>query len=360
MTDEVLKLLRPAIRELTAYTSARSTHALALRDLVFMDANEATWTLGQKESVAHLNRYPDPQPKRLLSCLKELYEVEEDMLMVGRGTDEALDVLIRAFAEARQDNIVTVGPTYGLYETLARIQGVDVKEVPLDQNFDLDPEKVLGALTAKSKLIFLCSPNNPTGNALSLDRVASVIRESLGRAVVVVDEAYVEFSSTPSFTTQIRNHPNLVVLRTLSKAWGLAGARCGSAIAQPELIQVLQKVRAPYPLSTPTVEAVLQAMNKNGQQEVQAQICALRERREALKADLLRLPIVSHVYPSDSNFLLLKTQDPKRVMDCCRQQGIIIRDRSQHPMLAGCVRITVGRPEENQRLLEALQNEVGQ
>ena len=280
--------------------------------------------------------------------------------MIGRGSDEAIDLLVRAFCRAGQDSILICPPTYGVYEISAQIQGARVLKVPL--RFEksgpvLDESAIQQALTgagASVKIIFLCSPNNPTGTAFDAAVLSRICESAQGKALVVVDEAYAEFSGFPGMVGQLSRFPNLVVLRTLSKAWALAAARCGVALGSPELIGLLHKVRAPYPLPLPAVRAVLAATDLKARVRLEDHVRAMTEARQGMAARLRGLSAVTEIFDSSANFLLVRFKDAARVMSVSREAGIILRDRGKEPGLAGCVRITLGSEAENSRLLAVL------
>ena len=364
----VLALVRPDILALTPYSSARKESS---GGRIWLDANENPETpaaalpsdpssvaLAKEETLAEegrliLNRYPEPQPAALAAELAALYGVTPRHLLITRGSDEGIDLLLRTFCRAGQDAILFTPPTYGMYAVAAGIQGAGVIRVPLRAaDFALDPAAVLAAVTPTTKLVFLCSPNNPTGGLLDRAAVLTVVRALATRAVVVVDEAYVDFSGQPSLAAEIHSQPNLVVLRTLSKAYGLAGARVGTTLADPALIAVLQKVIAPYPVPTPVLRAALAALTPAGLVAAQESIRAIVGERTRLAAALATLPGVLQVWPSDANFLLIRVPDAARVMAAGRAAGIIWRDRSKD--VPNTVRLTVGTRGENDATLEVL------
>ncbi|MBA3848486.1 MAG: histidinol-phosphate transaminase [Opitutus sp.] len=347
--DSVLALVRPEILALTPYSSARKESS---GGRVWLDANENPLT--PHAGAPRLNRYPDPQPPELIARLASLYGVVPDRVLVTRGSDEGIDLLLRAFCRAGQDSIVITPPTYGMYAVAAGIQGAAVRSAPLerDQDFALDVGAVLAAVDASVKLVFLCSPNNPTGQLLACDSVRHVVDALAGRAIVVIDEAYGEFASEPSFAGELAERPNLVVLRTLSKAFGLAGARVGATLATPELIAVLKKIIAPYPIPTPVANAALEALAPHAIAAARRSALGLVEQRRRLAAGLAELPAVRRVWPSDANFLLVEVTDSARVMSVARAAGLILRDRSKD--VPNTVRITVGSPEETAFALETL------
>jgi histidinol-phosphate aminotransferase len=349
--DPVLSLIRPEILALTPYSSARKE---AKAGRVWLDANENPQTPSAGRPL--LNRYPEPQPPDLIARLAAYYAVAAENLLVTRGSDEGIDLLLRAFCRAGQDAILVTPPTYGMYAVSAAIQNARVFSVPLlaGENFALNSGAVLAGVTPEVKLVFLCSPNNPTGALLERAAVLRLTQALLGRAVVVVDEAYLEFAGTPSLTVELAGNPNLVVLRTLSKAFGLAGVRCGVTIGPAALVGVLQKIIAPYPVPTPVLQAALAALSPEGLAAARASVQALTAERRRLAAALAALPAVRRVWPSDSNFLLFETTDSARVMSATRAAGVVLRDRSRDHGLANCVRMTMGTPEENNAALEVI------
>jgi histidinol-phosphate aminotransferase len=343
--ETTLSLARSTVLALKPYSSARS---LTTRGAVFLDANENPW--------GDFNRYPDPQPARLRAALADLYAARSEEIFLGRGTDDAIDALIRTFCEAGRDAVLVCPPTYGVYEVAANLQGARVVEVftRADEGFEINPEAVLRQITSDVKLVFICSPNNPTGNLTDPSIIESLARQLERRAVIVVDEAYIEFSGQPTCRKKLAQLDNLVVLRTLSKAWGLAAVRCGVAIAHPELIKLLQKVRAPYPISTPSADIAVSALALERRIEVERRTAKIIEARERLALELGRLAFVEKVFPSRANYLLLRVQSASAVLEICRARGIILRDRSEDHGLKDYVRITVGSEEENALLLETL------
>ena len=349
--DPVLSLLRPEILALAPYSSARKESS---GGRIWLDANENPLTPSAGKPL--LNRYPEPQPAELIAQLAAYYAVAENNILVTRGSDEGVDLLLRAFCRAGQDAILITPPTYGMYAVSAAIQNARVVTVPLlaEKNFSLDPSAVLAALTPRVKLVFLCSPNNPTGTLLARDEVVRLVQALLGKAIVVVDEAYLEFAGSPSLTQELVGNPNLVVLRTLSKAFGLAGIRCGVTMTSPALIGVLQKIIAPYPVPTPVLQAAVVAKTAEGLTAARRSVQSLIAERIRVAARLATLPCVRRLWPSDSNFILFEVTDSARVMSATRAVGVVLRDRSRDYGLTNCVRMTMGTPEENNAALEVI------
>ena len=347
----VTQLARPEIVALKAYE-----HAVWEPELERLHANELPWRSFADESLAGLNRYPEPQPQALVERLASLYGVAPELVLVGRGSDEAIDLLVRGFCRAGQDSVVICPPTFGMYSVAARIQGADVVTVPLraEADFALDERAVLDKCTPNVKLVFLCSPNNPTGNLLSEDAILSLARALEGRAVVVVDEAYIEFSGAQSLARRIPDLPHLAVLRTLSKAYALAGARCGTLIADPEVVKLLRKVIPPYAIPQLSMETVLKVLQPAQIAASNVRLATLLSERERMLAAFAKLPQITRVWPSAANFVLAQFSDPPLALARSRGAHLLIRDVRGYPGLDHCLRITVGSPEQNNRLLEAL------
>jgi histidinol-phosphate aminotransferase len=350
MSHSILQLARPDILELQPYQ-----HAAWDPSLERMHANEMPWRASGDNSIAGLNRYPEPQPQALVERMAQLYGVPARQLLVGRGSDEAIDLLVRAFCRAGQDNVVITPPTFGFYKVAARIQGAGVLEVPLLRDrFALDAGQVIAA-GLRAKIVFLCSPNNPTGNLLDEVAMLRVCTELAGKALIVVDEAYVEFCGRASLTARLAEFPNLVILRTLSKAYALAGARLGTVIASEDIIGLLRRIIPPYAIPASTVDEVL-ALTEAPQRALSAaRIRTLLDERASMHERLERCANVAQVFPSDANFLLVECRDARRFFAAGKSAGLIVRDFSSYPGLANCLRITIGTPDQNQRLLAAVE-----
>ena len=347
--SNILALARPDIIALKAYSHASWDPAFER-----LHANELPWRAETDRSLAGLNRYPEPHPHVLAQRLATLYGVQEQQLLPGRGSDESIDLLVRGFCRAGVDNVVICPPTFGMYAVAARIQGAAVREVPLlrDSGFALDTAQVLEACDTNTKIVFLCSPNNPTGNAMARAAMEQLLVALADKALVVVDEAYIEFSADRSLTTELARFPNLVVLRTLSKAYGLAGARVGSLIAAPEIVALLGKVIPPYSIPQLTIEAVLATLAE-GQLAIQRErVAQVRKERERVSAALASCKSVQKIWPSVANFLLVDFPDPDAILEAARAAKLLIRDmRSVAPF---SLRITVGTIEQNDRLIRSL------
>jgi histidinol-phosphate aminotransferase len=340
-------LLRDNIKRLTPYSSARDEFKGEAK--IFLDANENS--LGSPLTRWY-NRYPDPLQQEVKKKLSEIKAVPPNNIFLGNGSDECIDLLIRAFCEPGKDNILICPPTYGMYEVSANINDVAVKKVPLTPAFQLDLPAIEEAVDDNTKLIFLCSPNNPTGNSLLREDIEIVLNNYFG--LVIIDEAYINFSSFRSFVQELADYPNLVVMQTLSKAWGLAALRIGMAFASEQIIHILNKIKPPYNINQASQELVLKALEEVGQ--VNDMIREIVSRRNQLEEDLKALPVVELVYPSDANFLLVKVSNAKGIYQYLINRGIVVRDRSNVILCEGCLRITVGTEAENEALIGELKS----
>ncbi|WP_130618269.1 histidinol-phosphate transaminase [Dyella amyloliquefaciens] len=348
----IVDIARPEIRAMQPYSSARME---ASGGAILLNANESSWASPGGDAL-ECNRYPEPQPPALIEALATLYGVRLTQVLVGRGSDEAIDLLVRAFCRAGQDAIAIQPPTFGMYAVCARIQNAAVVEIPLADDFSLDVDAVLAAVTPAVKLVFVCAPNNPTGQQVTLAQVERLAQSLSGRALLVVDEAYIEFSDLLSAAPLIDRYDNLAVLRTLSKAWALAGARIGTLLAGEDVIALLRRIIAPYPLPRPCVALALQALSAEGQAQARQHIAIVREQRERMAAALAALPGVRAVLPSQANFLAVRWDDPATVYQSLLDAGIVVRDVRRYPHLGDALRITIGSAEENDRLLAVLRS----
>ncbi len=346
--NPVISLARPEIVTLKPYA-----HAAWLPSLTRLHANEAPWRPTGDTTAGGLNRYPEPQPQALIERLGELYGVPASSVLATRGSDEAIDLLSRIYLRAGTDAILQCAPTFGMYQVAARIQGAQVIEVPLDraQGWALDPERVLAAWRPHVKLVYLCSPNNPTANLLGAAALETLCRALEGRAVVVIDEAYIEWSRSPSLSGWLERFSTLAILRTLSKAHALAGARIGALLAHPALIELAKRVIPPYALAQPTIEAAMRALDPPELAAGQLRLEGLLAERETLRRGLAASPLVDKVWPSDANFLLIDCRDPDRFMSNVLAGGMIVRDLRAHPSLPRSLRVSVGTRAHNDALL---------
>lgn len=336
----IRNLLRPNIAALTPYSTARDEYSGPLG--IFLDANESPFDNG-------VNRYPDPHQARLKARLSELKGIPAGNLFLGNGSDEAIDLVYRLFCEPGRDNAVMIVPSYGMYGVAAAINDIAVRPVQLEADFSLDTDKLLAATDRHTKVLFLCSPNNPSGNAFPKSQLLDIV--DVFQGIVVVDEAYIDFSLKGSLAYDACRRDNLIVLQTLSKARAMAGLRIGMAIANQEIIRYMSMVKYPYNLSTAAMEKAFELLRE----PVSGEVALLRTERARLAAALPAFPFVKTVFPSDANFLLVRFDDADRIYNELLQKGIIVRNRSRVPGCAGCLRLTVGLPEENDALLQALQ-----
>ena len=354
MSATVDALLRDDLRGFGGYKSARSE---AVTGSIWLNANESAWA-NPADAEGRLRRYPQPQPEALCARLAQLYGVAPAQLLVGRGSDEGIDLLVRAFCAPGQGRIVIAPPVFGMYAVCARLHGAAIVEVPLrDGDAGLCADlRTMGdaALESNASLLFLCSPGNPSGEALALSDIAALAQRLHGRCMVVVDEAYIEYADAPSATALLADHDNIVVLRTLSKAHALAAARVGCVLATPALIEALRRCQAPYPLPQPVVDAALAALAPPALALTRSRMAAVCEARARLADGLRALPQLRRVYPSSGNFLLVRFDDADAAFSALLAAGVVVRDMRAMPQLVDALRITVGSMEECRRVLAAL------
>ncbi|MEI6275196.1 MAG: histidinol-phosphate transaminase [Prolixibacteraceae bacterium] len=341
MTFSLQNITRKNILALQPYSSARDEFTGEAS--VFLDANENPFN-------APYNRYPDPRQQLLKNRIGELKNVKSEQIFLGNGSDEPIDLLFRAFCEPGADQVVAISPTYGMYRVAADINNITYREVLLEEDFSLNAGKILAAADSSTKLIFLCSPNNPTGNALDHLAILEIIRHFNG--LVVLDEAYIDFCPEKSLLENLSLYPNLVILQTLSKAWGLAGIRLGMAFASAEIVSILSKIKYPYNINLLTQDKALEMLRYVERKE--DWVNTILQQKTRLEKELIELPNVVKIYPSDANFILVKTLHAKQIYNALVERQIIVRDRSKISLCGECLRITVGTREENQLLLEAM------
>lgn len=347
MSFNLDNLVRPNIKNLVPYSSARDEFKGSAS--VYLDANENAYG---SPLTKWYNRYPDPLQLQVKSKLSEVKGVPMENIFLGNGSDECIDILIRAFCEPGKDNIIICPPTYGMYEVSANINDVLIKKVPLTPEFQLDLPAIEEAVDDNTKIIFLCSPNNPTGNSLDRDDLEIILNNYWG--IVALDEAYINFSRFRSFTQELADYPQLVVMQTLSKAWGLAALRLGLAFASEEIIGVMNKIKPPYNINQASQDLALKALEEVGM--VNDMIREIVSQRAILEKELAKLPVVKRIYPSDANFLLVQVTDAKGIYNYLLGKGVVVRDRSSVTLCEGCLRITVGTEAENKALLAYLQS----
>lgn len=337
------ELLRKNIANLKPYSSARDEFSGSAS--VFLDANENPYSTGY-------NRYPDPYQQAVKARIAEIKGVGPQQIFLGNGSDEPIDLLYRAFCNPGIDNSVIMEPSYGMYTVSADINDIEVRKVLLDDQYQINADKILAAVDEKTKLIFLCSPNNPTANSLDRNEMLRIVSGFNG--LVIVDEAYIDFAPGTTLLTHLNEYPNLVVLQTFSKAWGLAGIRLGMAFASPAIITILSRIKYPYNINALTQERVMQALKNT--EEKETWVKTIIAERARLAEELKQFPFVCKIYPSNANFLLVKMEGAREKFEYLMNSGVIVRDRSKVSLCEGSLRITVGTPEENRELIEKLKN----
>lgn len=345
MKINIKELARKNILELKPFSSARSVYQG--NDSLLLDANENAFG---SPLTKNYHRYPDPRQTELKNTLAKIKNIKPENICIGNGSDELIDHVIRIFCEPQKDNIIICPPTFTMYEVCGNIHDIEVKKVTLRDDFQLDVDGILDAINERTKIIFLCSPNNPTGNNIAREDIEKVIDHFNG--IVVVDEAYINYSTQKSFILQIPEHNNLVVIQTLSKAWGLAGLRIGVSYSDTEVIALMNKIKAPYNVSTVSQQLAVEALANIA--EMNKWIKQIAEQRKNLSVDLMGLPFVEKVFPSDANFLLVKVADATSLYNYLLTKNIVVRNQSHQPLCENCLRITIGTPTENDELIEAL------
>jgi histidinol-phosphate aminotransferase len=340
---EIKDLIRENIKSLEAYSSARDEFKAMSSEFVFIDANENPFDTG-------LNRYPDPQQTLVKEALSKLKGISEEQILLGNGSDEVLDLIFRVFCEPRVDNVIVLPPTYGMYEVLANTNAIELVKIPLVENFQPNVKEIIKGQDAKTKLLFLCSPNNPTANSFDANKIETLIKEFNG--IVVIDEAYIDFSIEDSWLCRLDEFPNLIVTQTLSKAYGLASIRLGICYASKEIISILNKIKPPYNVNQLTQDVALQSLFN--QEKVKNEIAIIISERNQLIRDLQNVEIVEKVYPSDANFLLVQVDDATLRYKQLVKLGIIARNRTTQILCDNCLRFTVGTPDENKKLINTL------
>ncbi|MBO6532706.1 MAG: histidinol-phosphate transaminase [Muricauda sp.] len=340
---DVNRLVRESVRKLQPYSSARDEYVSDGSEMIFLDANENPFDNG-------VNRYPDPYQRSLKSVLSEQKGLAEQQILLGNGSDEVLDLIYRAFCEPNQDNIITLPPTYGMYKVLAGINAVENREVLLTKDFEPNVTEILKVADSNSKLLFICSPNNPTGNAFQKKEIKELLESFNG--LVVVDEAYIDFSNDESWVSELKQYPNLIVTQTLSKAYGLAGIRLGICYASEEIIGILNKIKPPYNVNQLTQQRALQRVLH--QDLVKQEVKQILDEREELTKALKDLEFVAALYPTDANFVLAKVDDANKRYQQLLEKQVVVRNRSTQPLCENTLRFTVGTPEENKKLIAIL------
>lgn len=340
---EIKDLIRENIKSLEAYSSARDEFKAMSSEFVFIDANENPFDTG-------LNRYPDPQQNLVKEALSKMKGISKEQILLGNGSDEVLDLIFRVFCEPREDNVIVLPPTYGMYEVLANTNAIELVKIPLVENFQPNIKEVVKCQDAKTKVLFLCSPNNPTANSFDASSIETLLKEFNG--IVVIDEAYIDFSIEDSWLGRLDEFPNLIVTQTLSKAYGLAAIRLGICYASKEIISILNKIKPPYNVNQLTQDVALKALLNRD--EVNNQITAITSERNQLIKDLEKLDIVDKVYASDANFLLVKVDNANLRYEQLLNNGIVVRNRSNQMLCENCLRFTIGTKEDNEKLITTL------
>lgn len=339
-------IIRENVKTLKPYSSARDEFEdFDTANMIFMDANENPFQNG-------VNRYPDPQQNSVKGILAQINKVKSTQILLGNGSDEVLDLLFRAFCEPKQDNIISLPPTYGMYGVLANINAVENREILLSSDFQPEVDKILEAVDQNTKIIFLCSPNNPTGNSFTDESVVKLLKNFKG--LVVIDEAYIDFSEKESWLIEIDEYPNLIITQTLSKAYGLAGIRLGICYASEAVIAVLNKIKPPYNVNELTQQRAI--LRLNDLDKIKTEISSIIAQREELIKVLLEVSFVQKVYPTEANFVLVKVDDANQRYDELIAKGIVIRNRTTQPLCENCLRFTIGMPEENAVLIKELKS----
>jgi len=339
-------LVRENVKLMKPYSSARDEFEdFDTADMIFLDANENPFENG-------VNRYPDPQQSNVKKVLAKLKNVKPNQILLGNGSDEVLDLIFRAFCEPKVDNVITLPPTYGMYGVLANINAVENREVLLSKDFQPQVEKILEAVDSNTKIIFLCSPNNPTANSFSDESVVYLLQNFKG--LVVIDEAYIDFSKKQSWMNELDEYPNLIITQTLSKAYGLAGIRLGICYASAEIISILNKIKPPYNVNELTQRRALERLNDP--EKIKSEIASIIEQREELLKVLVGIKFVEKIYPTEANFILVKVDDANKRYNELIAKGIVIRNRTTQPLCDNCLRLTIGTELENTKLIEALKS----
>ncbi|GIZ08207.1 histidinol-phosphate transaminase [Flavobacterium sp. UMI-01] len=343
---DINNLVRANVKVLKPYSSARDEFEdFDTANMIFLDANENPYENG-------VNRYPDPQQSSVKAVLAQNKGLNTNQILLGNGSDEVLDLLFRAFCEPKEDNVISLPPTYGMYGVLANINNVEHKEIVLSESFQPKVEAILEAVTPNTKIIFLCSPNNPTGNSFTEESVTTILEKFNG--FVVIDEAYIDFSDKASWLAKLDQYPNLIITQTLSKAYGLAGIRLGICYGSAEVIAVLNKIKPPYNVNELTQQRALERLKD--QAKIDNEITSIIAQRESLLKVLNEVSFVEKIYPSEANFILAKVDDANKRYDELIAKGIVIRNRTTQPLCENCLRFTIGTEEENKKLMEALKN----
>ena len=340
----IINLVRDNVKRMKPYSTARDEFEdFDMADIIYLDANENPYENG-------VNRYPDPQQSNVKSVLATLNKVSKNQILLGNGSDEVLDLIFRAFCEPKVDNVITLPPTYGMYGVLANLNAIENREVLLSSDFQPKLEQIMREVDSNTKIIFLCSPNNPTGNSFSQENVRYLLKNFEG--LVVIDEAYVDFAEKESWLNKLSDYPNLIITQTLSKAYGLAGIRLGICYASADVISILNKIKPPYNVNELTQRRALDRLGET--EKIKFEIASIVRQREVLLKILPNLKFVKKTYPTEANFILIKVDDANKRYNELIAKGIVIRNRTTQPLCENCLRLTIGTEEENKKLIEVL------
>ncbi|WP_297703904.1 histidinol-phosphate transaminase [uncultured Eudoraea sp.] len=343
MKFDLNRLVRENVRELKPYSSARDEYFSDGSKMVFIDANESPYSNG-------INRYPDPQQRELKTHLAQTFSLSPANILLGNGSDEVLDLIFRAFCEPHTDNIITMPPTYGMYKVLAGINAIENREVLLTESFELDVDKILESINSNTKVILLCSPNNPTGNSFSVTHIEYLLNNFQG--LIVVDEAYIDFATKSGWLNRFGQFPNLIVTRTFSKAYGMAGLRLGVCYASEDIITILNRIKPPYNVNELTQRKALQMLQNTAL--IEEQITEILAERDRMVRQLAEINFINKIYPTDANFILVKVDDADKRYKEILESGVVVRNRSTQPLCDNTLRFTIGTPKENETLLKIL------
>lgn len=339
----IQSLIRPNVLKMKPYSSARDEFKDFDSEMIFLDANENPFE-------TNVNRYPDPQQRKLKRIISEQKNIPANQILFGNGSDEVLDLIFRAFCEPAKDNVITLPPTYGMYDVLANLNNIENREVLLNSEFQLDLDGILKTIDSHTKLLFICSPNNPTSNLIASEKILKLLNSFNG--IIVIDEAYIDFASQESWISRLSEFPNLIVIHTLSKAYGLAGIRLGICNASAEIISVLNKIKPPYNINELTQKNAIERFQNTS--KIKTEVTTLNDEKEALLIVLVEVHFVEKVYPSDANFILLKVDEAEKRYNQLLKNGIVVRNRSSQPLCENTLRITIGTPAENEKLISIL------
>lgn len=340
---DIKSLIRPNIAKMKPYSSARDEFNDFKKEMIFLDANENPFD-------TEINRYPDPQQRELKNILSMQKNIPTDQILLGNGSDEVLDLMFRAFCEPAKDNVITLPPTYGMYSVLANLNDIENREVLLTSDFQPDLDTISGRMDSRTKLLFICSPNNPTGNLISSEKVLKLLFSFNG--LVVIDEAYIDFANAESWITRMDEFPNLIITQTLSKAYGMAGIRLGICYASAEIISILNKIKAPYNINKLTQQMAIQQLQNTA--TVISDITSINEEKDALIKALVEVDFIQNLYPSNANFLLIKVDNAEKRYLQLLEKGIVVRNRSSQPLCQNTLRITIGTATENGKLINII------